>query len=115
MGWAMGMKMEKPPVSVAGPVMAGDQSREEDRLRRARANQQENISSFRDHEGEEAMGQRSRQRTTLALTLPRPMHFRKPARRSNRPRYKTAALPTELRQPAAMSTAQLRRDGRTKA
>jgi hypothetical protein len=29
--------------------------------------------------------------------------------------YKTAALPTELRQPAAECTAQLRRDGRTKA
>jgi hypothetical protein len=114
-GWAMGMKMEKPPVSVAGPVMAGDQSREEDRLRRARANQQGNLSSLGDHKGEEAMGQRPRQRITLALTLPRPMHFRKPAQRSNRPSYKTAALPTELRQPAAECTAQLRRDGRTKA
>jgi hypothetical protein len=50
--WAMRMKMEKPPVSVAGPVMAGDQSREEDQLRRARANQQGNVSSFRDHKGE---------------------------------------------------------------
>jgi hypothetical protein len=114
-GWAMGMKMEKPPVSVAGPVVAGDQSREEDRLRRGRANQQGNVSSFRDHKGKEAMGQRSRQRITHALTLPRPMHFRKPAQRSNRPCNKTAALPTELRQPAAVCTAQLRRDGRTNA
>jgi hypothetical protein len=33
-GWAMGMEMATPLVSVAGLVMAGDQSREEDRLRR---------------------------------------------------------------------------------
>jgi hypothetical protein len=33
-GWGMGMEMMKPLVSVAGLVMAGDQFREEDHLRR---------------------------------------------------------------------------------
>jgi hypothetical protein len=55
------------------------------------------------------------ERITWPVSLVRHLRYRRSALRLGLAVYKTAALPTELRQPAAECTAQLRRDGRTKA